>query len=183
MPNYRRFYFPGGTYFFTIVTCNRYPFFNSPIARRILLASCRLVEHEMPFKLFAWAVMPEHLHAVVTLPRGDCDFSTRIKKLKKSFSESWLASGGHEEPISESRKRKKERGIWQRRYYEHLVQDEIDLENHVDYIHFNPVKHELVQSPNQWRWTSFQRFVKAGQYSIDWGRQKPENLKDFFVRE
>jgi putative transposase len=104
------------------------------------------------------------LHAVWTLPRGDADFALRWRLIKAAFSRALPAS----EPISASRSGKGERGIWQRRYWEHTLRDEADFARHVDYIHFNPVKHGLVTSVREWPYSSFHRMVRLGIYPEDW---------------
>ena len=110
-------------------------------------------------------VLPDHLHAIWTLPEGDADFSTRWRLIKSNFSRDLPRS----ERISTSRAAKSERGIWQRRYWEHQIRDEEDLARHVDYIHFNPVKHGLVARARDWPHSSFHRLVAAGLLHPDWG--------------
>jgi len=118
-----------------------------------------------PFSIDAWVVLPEHLHAVWTLPAGDSDFSTRWTLIKRGFS-ARLAKG---ESRSASRIAKGERGIWQRRFWEHTVRHEADFARHVDYVHFNPVKHGLVSNACDWPFSSFRRAVARGDYPTDWG--------------
>ena len=110
-------------------------------------------------------VLPDHLHAIWTLPEGDADFATRWQLIKAAFSRA-LPAG---EQISESRARKAERGIWQRRYWEHTLRDEQDFVRHTDYVHFNPVKHGLVYRAKDWPYSSFHRMVRLGLYPLDWG--------------
>jgi REP element-mobilizing transposase RayT len=117
-----------------------------------------------------------HLHAVWALPPGDEDFSSRWKRIKADFTERWLASGGAEMRVTPSQARRGNRGVWQRRFMEHLIRDEIDLERHCDYIHYNPVKHGLVARPWDWPYSSFRRFVSLGHYEPDWGRWQPQSL-------
>jgi putative transposase len=117
-----------------------------------------------PFTLDAIVVLPDHLHAIWTLPTGDADYSTRWRLIKTFFSRGIEPT----ERLSKSRQGKDERGIWQRRYWEHTLRDDGDFERHCDYIHFNPVKHGHVSMVNEWPYSSFQRFVKLGMYPGDW---------------
>jgi putative transposase len=113
----------------------------------------------------AIVVLPDHLHAIWTLPEGDADFAVRWRLIKSAFSRGMP----HGERISVSRAAKNERGFWQRRYWEHTLRDERDLARHMDYIHFNPVKHGLVARVRDWPYSSFHRMVKLGIYPADWG--------------
>jgi putative transposase len=156
--------------------CRRYPFFAKEEARTLLGTVVREVQKEMPFKTVAIVLLPDHLHAIWTLPPDDADFSTRWKEIKSRFTERWLAQGGKEMPVTPSQKHRGNRGIWQRRFIEHLIRDENDLERHCDYIHYNPVKHGYVLQPADWPYCSFHRFVALGQYEADWGRSAPASL-------
>jgi putative transposase len=118
-----------------------------------------------PFDIAAMVVLPEHLHTIWTLPAGDTDYSTRWALIKAGFSRALPK----DERISPSRRNKGERGIWQRRYWEHQIRDERDFAQHVDYIHYNPVKHGHAQAPRDWAFSSFHHFVRAGILSADWG--------------
>ncbi|TWT32192.1 Transposase IS200 like protein [Posidoniimonas corsicana] len=169
MPNYRRAFVPGGTFFFTIVTHHRRCFLTEPAARQILRNSFRLVRARFPFAVEAIVLLPDHLHCVMTLPAGDADFSTRWNQIKGGFTRGWLAAGGAEGPRSASRESKRERGVWQRRGYEHSCRDEEDLKRCIDYVHVNPLKHGLVDRVIDWPWSSFHRYVRAGEYSKYWG--------------
>jgi putative transposase len=174
MPEYRRWYIPGGTYFFTIVTQERLRIFHDPIAVRLLGQVMRAVRVQLPFHTIAIVLLPDHLHCVWSLPVGDCEFSNRWKLIKGSFTEEWLAAGGSEARSTPSKIRKGEHGVWQRRFWEHQIRDEFDLERHVDYIHYNPVKHGYVARPSDWPWSSFSHHVRLGQYPSDWGAVEPE---------
>ncbi|HEU5116939.1 MAG TPA: transposase [Isosphaeraceae bacterium] len=173
MPDYRRWYVPGGTYFFTVVTYDRFPFFRDPSAIEYLGKAMREVRIRQPFVTLATVVLWDHLHCLWTLPPGDANYSDRWRRIKAAFSRSWCGEGGPERPQDHSRSKKGERGIWQRRFWEHVVQDEADLERHCDYIHYNPIKHGYVKYPGDWAWSSFQRFVRLGQYEPGWGRSEP----------
>jgi len=167
MPDYRRNRVEGGTYFFTLALADRRSDF---LVREVaaLRASVSHVRVLYPFNIDAWVVLPEHLHAVWTLPDGDTDFSTRWGLIKRGFS-ARIEKG---ESRSASRIAKGERGIWQRRFWEHTVRDEADFARHVDYVHFNPVKHGLVENAIDWPFSSFRRAVARGDYPEDWGGGK-----------
>ena len=169
MPDYRRRYVPGGTYFFTLVTEGRAPLFNDERARGFLRAHLAAAAKRWPFEIEAIVLLPDHFHMVVALPAGDDNYSVRLAWIKKEFTKSWLAAGGAEQPVSDSRKKNRRRGVLQRRFWEHTIRDEADFEAHVEYIHYNPVKHRLVAAPRDWPWSSFHRFVREGIYLAEWG--------------
>jgi len=164
MPNYRRSHVAGGTYFFTVALADRR---SDLLVKEVALlrASVSRALALYPFTIDAWAVLPDHLHAVWTLPEGDADYSVRWTLIKRGFSNKLPKS----ESRSASRIAKSERGIWQRRFWEHTVRDEADFARHVDYIHFNPVKHGLVSNAWDWPFSSFRRAVARGDYPADWG--------------
>lgn len=168
MPNYRRAYLPGGTFFFTLVTYRRQRFLCEPAARvalRRAVADCR---RDHPFDLLASVLLPDHLHMIWRLPEGDADFSTRWSLIKSAFTRAWLKADGAEGSISDSRRRNRRRGVWQRRFWERCLRDQDDLNRHVDYVHYNPVKHGIATCPHAWPWTSFHRWVRDGFYDADW---------------
>lgn len=132
MSDYRRWFVSGGTYFFTLVTCRRYPFFQHAMARELLGEAIRKVKSSQPFDLSAIVLLHEHLHCRMTLPRGDSNYPERLKAIKDCFTSDWLATVGHEEQVTASEKRRGHREIWQRRYHEHVIRDETDLEKHLD---------------------------------------------------
>ena len=168
MSNYLRWYRDSGTYFFTVKTFNNQPLFNNSMARQLLRQSIESVRTERPFELLAMVLLPEHLHTIWTMPDDDSDFSSRWGQIKKQFTSTWLASGGCSLPASTKRAKRNERGVWQRRFWEHLIRDRDDMANHMDYIHYNPIKHNLVECPHQWPYSSFHRWVKEGAYREDW---------------
>jgi putative transposase len=174
MSDYKRYFVAGGTYFFTVVTDCRIPLFADPIARPLLGSVFRRCIYRMPVRVVAIVLLPDHLHCLWSLPPGDSAYSDRWKWLKGEFARQWLALGGREVPHGNPRQRR--RGVWQRRFWEHTIRDESDLEHHADYIHYNPVHHGLAASPCEWPWSSFHRFVRAGHYSADWGRTAPREL-------
>ncbi|MDR3415700.1 MAG: transposase [Nevskia sp.] len=164
MPRYIRAFVPGGTFFFTVALLERR---KSLLTEHIDLLRQSFVEvrSARPFRVDAIAVMPDHLHCLWTLPPGDADFSMRWHAIKTAFSRG-IEPG---ERRSERRWKKNERGIWQRRFWEHTIRDECDFERHADYIHFNPVKHGHVPRTADWPFSSFHRYVERGIYSPDWG--------------
>jgi putative transposase len=165
---YRRNYVPGGTYFFTVVTHRRRPFLTSDLARPILRQVIAAVRSARPFALVAVVLLPDHLHAVWTLPPGDADYSGRWSQIKEGFTRRYLAAGGSESREG-GRAHRRERGVWQPRFWESTVRDEAHLKRVVDYTHFNPVKHGLVTRARDWPWSSFHRYVELGEYDPDWG--------------
>jgi putative transposase len=168
MPEYRRGYEPGGRFFFTLVTAHRRPIFLNPTARECLREAMLLVQSQRPFEIEAMVLLAEHLHCLWRLPEDDSDFSVRWACIKKAFTQRWLAAGGEEESKSKSRKDHRECGIWQRRFWEHTIRDERDWIAHMNYIHYNPVKHGLASCPHGWPYSTFERYVKEGIYEADW---------------
>jgi len=173
MSEYRRWYEPGGTYFFTAVAHNRRPIFCGDMARSSLHEGIEAVRNKWPFTLVAIVLLPDHIHTVWTLPRGDARYPTRWQRIKEEFTRTYLVRGGTEVPLSLSRLQQKERGVWQRRYWEHTVSDEEDLKRCVDYVHWNPKKHGYVANVRDWPWSSFHRYVGLGEYTHDWGAKDP----------
>ena len=164
MTNYRRAKFCGGYYFFTVVTYKRKRFLVDDISRECLRNAWRSVCRNQPFEMTAVCLLPEHLHCVWRLPEGDHDFSQRWMLIKKGFTRRYLKAGGQEFDQSRSRQKKRERGVWQRRFWEHQIRNEEDLQRHVDYIHYNPLKHRLVDVVENWPWSTYHRFVRNGFY-------------------
>ena len=176
MPDYRRYFVEGGTYFFTVVTAHRVPLFHDPWARYFLGRAMRQERERKPFETLAIVLLPDHLHALSSLPPGDKDYSQRWLAIKAQFSSQWLEFGGEEESVSAGYAKQRRRGVWQARFIEHTIRDEEDLHAHADYLHYNPVKHGLTRCPKDWPWSSFHRFVRRGHYEPDWGcshRQTP----------
>lgn len=169
MANYRRNYVAGGTFFFTLVVHERHQLFSSALARQLLREAIQRVHRNRPFELFAICLLPDHLHTVWILPPGDRDYATRLRRIKEEFTVHWIEQGDWEGTACPSRAKKGERGIWQRRYWEHTVRDTDDLERCVDYVHWNPRKHGLVRRIEDWPWSTFHRFVQLGQYETNWG--------------
>jgi len=176
MSDYRRWFVPGGTFYFTVATYARRPILTGDHGRSFLRAAIEDVRLHHPFDLVATVLLPDHWHLVMQLPPGEQDYSTRMKRIKEEFTTRWLEAGLPEAEVTPAQKRRGERGIWQLRFWEHTVRDKDDLERCVDYIHWNPRKHELVTRVRDWRWSSFHRFVRQGQYEIDWGGTAPPTI-------
>lgn len=164
MRTYKRLRIDGGCYFFTVNLAVRRG--NDLLIREIeaLRTAFRETRATHPFEIEAMVVLPEHLHTIWQLPPGDCDFATRWRLIKSRFSRRVTRA----EFVSPSRERKGERGIWQRRYWEHLIRNDDDYARHVDYIHYNPVKHGHCSQPANWPYSSFARWVEKGACPMDW---------------
>jgi len=171
MSNYRRNYIKGGSYFFTVVTEKRRAILNSDLARECLRNAFRHCMQELPIKIDAMVMMPDHIHAIWTLPDNDLDYSKRWGIIKKHFTQSWLDQGGSEVSLSKSKQKYRRRGIWQRRFWEHTLRDQTDYNQHFDYLHYNPIKHGLVKNLSDYPYSSFHRYVNQGVYKEDWGMQ------------
>jgi putative transposase len=169
MSRYTRAFTPGGTFFFTVNLADRS---GTLLIDQIdkLRENLRHVRDRHPFHIDAIVVLPDHLHAIWTLPPGDADYPTRWTLIKAGFSRGLPKN----ERIGSSRIAKGERGIWQRRYWEHQIRDETDYARHVDYIHYNPVKHGYVKSPIDWPQSSIHRYVRDGILLPDWGANYAE---------
>ena len=163
MVRYRRNFLPGGTFFFTVTLDDRR---SSALIDHIGLvrAAFRGTRNLKPFVIDAIVILPDHLHAIWTLPESDADFSDRWRRIKGAFTRGVVATGA-----SVPSDHRGEYALWQRRFWEHTVRDERDFERCVDYIHFNPVKHGLVSSPVAWPFSSLHRYIRAGVLPRDWG--------------
>jgi putative transposase len=177
MVRYRRNYVPGATFFFTVTLDDR--------RSRVLVdhidllrAAFRAARSERPFTTDAIVVLPEHLHVVMTLPSGDVDFSGRWRRIKGHFSGALLDSAT---PIA--RRGNGDLALWQSRFWEHTIRDDVDFARHVDYIHFNPVKHGLTTRARDWPYSSFHRYVRDGLLPEDWGGDAREVGGDFGERK
>ena len=167
MPDYRRANTPGASWFFTVNLLQRHG--NDLLVRHIdrLKSSVLAEKARRPFPALAWVVLPEHMHWIWRLPEGDADFSTRWRRIKTDFSLGLPRT----ERRSAVRVARGERGIWQRRYWEHQVRDERSLQRHMDYIHYNPVKHGWAQRAVDWPHSSFAHHVAKGVYTEDWATE------------
>ena len=164
---YHRAKIKGGTYFFTIVTHNRRPFLCYPDNVALLRQALRYTMQRHPMQIDAFVLLPDHLHSIWTLPDDDHNFSMRWRLIKSYFSRHCQSM--YQGDVSTLRPGKQERAFWQRRFWEHMIRDNQDFINHVEYIHYNPVKHGLVTSPKDWQYSSFHRYVQAGLYDEMWG--------------
>jgi putative transposase len=163
MPNYRRAFVPGGCWFFTATLLNRRSRLLTENIDALRDATHRTRER-FPFHIDAFVVLPDHIHAVWTLPPDDADFSLRWRQIKVRFAKS-IPKGEWLSPVRQARG---ERGIWQRRFWEHLIRDESDYARHIEYCYINPVKHGLVRRVSDWPYSSFHRDVRAGIFPQDW---------------
>src|SRR6185312_14220033 len=169
MPNYRRYRVEGATYFFTLVTYDRSPFLCTNEARSLLREPIDKCRNIWPFVVDAIVLLPDHLHTMWTLPDGDTDYSRRWGWIKKEFTKAWIDGGHREGTVSLGASRKRQHGVFQPRFWEHLISNEEDFVNHADYLHYNPVKHGYVQRVADWPWSSFHQWVKEGIYPANWG--------------
>ena len=166
MSEYHRTFAPGGCFFFTVVTHRRQPHFaNENNVKRLREAFVR-VKAKHPFIIDAIVILPDHLHTLWQLPDGDSNYSLRWRLIKHYVSTGLQTDTNHRD----------EKQVWQRRFWEHTITDERDWRNHMDYIHYNPVKHGYVHSPADWKSGSFSRAVDIGWYDNDWGAFEPENI-------
>ena len=176
MVRYRRNFVSGGTFFFTVTLADRR---SSTLVEQIghLREAFRLTRRERPFAVDAIVVLPDHLHAILKLPQDDADFSGRWRRIKAVFTHNVVRVG-----LSVARNQRGEYELWQRRVWEHTVRDETDFARHVDYIHFNPVKHGLVSRVSDWPHSSFNRYVRGGVLPRDWperwGQATQEGLEN-----
>jgi putative transposase len=159
---YRRNRIEGGTYFFTVTLRDRRSHLLTDHVQH-LRASYMQVQREKPFETVAIAVLPEHLHAIWTLPTDDADYSGRWQRIKAGFSRSLARAG-----LIERRPGSVGYDLWQSRFWEHTIRDENDLRRHIDYIHYNPVKHRWVNKVVDWPHSSFHRYVERGDLAADW---------------
>ena len=166
MSEYRRAIVSGGCYFFTLVTHARKRLLEDQENIDRLREGFRRTMIKYPFSIDAIVILPDHLHTVWRLPRNDADFSLRLRLIKH-----YLASG-----VSATTNHRGEKRVWLRRFWEHLIRDEEDWRGHVDYIHYNPVKHGYVRYPGEWRWSSYLKACGQGWYPSGWGGQEPSNL-------
>lgn len=165
MSDYRRLRIGGGCYFFTVVCWRRKPVFASPEHIELLRNAFRNVMKDRPFSIDGIVVLPDHLHCIWRLPKGDDDFSGRWREIKKHVTRRITANG--------------RQTIWQPRFWEHWIRDEDDWRRHLNYIHYNPVKHCLVGTPADWPYSSFHTAVRKGWYEPGWGSRCPEDIRDW----
>jgi putative transposase len=165
VPNYKRIYVENHPIFITIATANRNPILIKNI--HLLQQSIRKVKQSHPFQMKAYAILPDHCHLLIQLPQKDVNFSQRINLIKGNFSKNF--STPH-------RSAKGEKNIWQRRFWDHVIRNDLDYSKHLDYIHYNPIKHNYVLNLIDWPHSSFHYYVKMGYYPSNWGKQINENF-------
>ena len=173
---YRRSHQPGGSYFFTLVTHQRQPLLSIPENIDRLRIVFKREKEKYPFAIDAIVILPDHLHAIWSLPEDDQDYSGRWSRIKRHFSAGCIGAVASQ---SISRRNKREKPVWQRRFWEHTIRHENDWRRHIDYIHYNPVKHGHAKAPGEWPYSSFQHCVRKGWYPPEWGSVEPENIKGF----
>ena len=163
MVRYRRNSLPGGTFFITAALADRK---SRVLVEQVapLRMAARVTRRDHPFRIDAIVLLPDHLHMLMTLPDGDADFSIRLSLMKRRFTEAMVAAGA-----AVARRANGELALWQRRFWEHTIRDDRDFERHVDYIHYNPVKHGHVQRVSDWPYSSFHHYVRGGLLPGDWG--------------
>ena len=168
MSRYRRVNTAGASYFFTVVAYRRQPILCDASIRNALRVAILRVQASLPFLIDAWVLLPDHLHCIWTLPEDDADYSTRWSLIKREVSVSCAEDYKRSAWLTKSKTKHRESTIWQRRYWEHQIRDEHDFLRHVDYVHFNPVKHQLCKRAADWPYSTFHRFVERGDYELDW---------------
>jgi putative transposase len=168
MPNYRRANTKGGTYFFTVVTYRRRRILCDENVRIALRHAIRRTRTIYPFTIDGWVLLPDHLHCIWTLPPGDADFGVRWAMIKRYVTKQCADTLHREDWMNDSKRRRKESTIWQRRFWEHQIRHDHDYEKHMDYLHYNPVKHRHVLQVKDWPYSTFHRCVHRGIYTEDW---------------
>ena len=174
MSRYRRANMDGGVFFFTVTLADRS---SDLLVRQVarLRRAYQSVQLRYPFQTIAICIPPDHLHAIWSLPEGDSDFPLRWNLIKSNFSRAFPSSARR----TNSKASRREKGIWQRRYWEQAIRNEADLARHVDYIHFNPVKHGYATKVRDWPFSSFHRFVSEGILPADWAGDVGEMVGTF----
>ncbi len=169
MSNYRRLKINAKTYFITVVTYQRKTIFSTDLASSILRDAINKTREILPFEIDAWVLLPDHMHAIWTLPDNDADFSKRWGMIKKEFSKSAKEKIKNTKTISKSRSVRRESNYWQRIFWNHMIRNEKDYRIYMDYLHYNPVKHGHVKQVKDWPYSSFHRYVKESIYPLNWG--------------
>ena len=171
MPNYRRSRTKGGVFFFTVVSHNRLPIFKNVGNVRTFRNISNEVRDELPFKEIACVILHDHIHSIWKLPDSAHDFSKRWGIIKRRVSLDCAEHYKKDYLINASKKKHRESTIWQRRFWEHQIRDQNDLNRHIDYIHYNPVKHGLCKRPAEWQYSTLHKYIKEGVYPDDWAVQ------------
>jgi len=164
MSHYRRANTAGATYFFTVVTYRRRPFLCDEDVRDALKQAINKVRKKHPFIIDAWVLLPDHIHTIWTLPPNDANFALRWQLIKRYVTQCCGTRLHNPQWMNTSKAKHRESTLWQRRYWEHQIRDELDYAKHMDYLHYNPVKHQLVKQVKDWPYSTFHRYVKQGVY-------------------
>jgi putative transposase len=164
MSTYRRSRLAGATYFFTVVTAGREPVLCGEAVRRALREAIRQTQSELPFEVVAWVLLPDHLHCLWRLPERDAGYSMRWNIIKGRTTRTL----GLREARTDSGVRRRDGRLWQRRFWEHTIRDELDLQRHTDYVHWNPVRQGLVDQAAEWPYSTFHRYCRLGLYPSSW---------------
>jgi putative transposase len=178
MSRYRRAV-TGSTYFFTVVSHRRRPILCQESIRSALRDAIEMVRDARPFSIDGWVLLPDHMHCIWTLPQDDSDYSIRWSEIKRFVSTVVRDDFRDPKMLSRSRRMRRESTVWQRRFWEHMIRDEADFERHVDYVHFNPVRHGYAQRAIDWPFSTFGRYVRDGIYPPDWGGSPDLSGMDF----
>lgn len=168
MSRYRRANTEGASYFFTVVTYRRRTFLCDEFVRNALRQAINKVRMQYPFTIETWVLLPDHIHTIWTLPPNDANFSLRWQLIKRHVTKQCAEQLHRAEWMTQSKTKHRESTLWQRRYWEHQIRDELDFKRHVDYCHYNPVKHALVSQVKDWPYSSFHRHVALGMYDAGW---------------
>lgn len=169
MSQYIRSYTEGATYFFTLVSYNRRKIMCEDDFLQAFRNSIKQVQQKYPFEIVAWVQLPDHLHCIWKMPTNDADYSMRWSQIKRLTTQACPQYHLPIDELSYSKEKRKERGVWQRRFFEYQIRDEADFIKHMDYLHYNPVKHGWVERVLDWQYSSFHRYVKKGVYLASWG--------------
>jgi len=169
VPNFRRYYVPGRMVFITVVTKNRYPYLDSVPALDLYWATLRRVQDLHPFRLLAYVILPNHFHWLMRSEDPQGNFSRILQSFKRNYTRNYKTERGIEGSLR----------LWQPRFWDHLIRNERDLASHIDYIHYNPVKHEYVAHPEDWAHSTYRHWMERGYYETGWGwDDPPEHLAD-----
>ena len=180
MSIYRRAKITGGTYFFTVVTYRRQGFLCDGPVRNALREAIRETRSICPFTIDGWVLLPDHQHCIWTLPSNDADNGKRWAMIKRFVTKQCGPLLHRDEWMNDSKRRRNESTLWQRRFWEHVIRDETDYRTHMDYLHFNPVKHGMVKYVRDWPFSTFHRYVREGIYPKNWGgTDEPTRDEDF----
>ena len=169
MPNYRRYYIPNSVYFITTVTNKRLAIFKNNENIKIIFNTLKTVKDMKPFDLIAYCLLYDHLHLLIGI---DEKFKYNITQIMHSLKRNFTLNYKNIHKINH------EINLWQKRFWDHIIRNENDMKRHVDYIHYNPVKHGITIKPEEYKYSSFNLWVEKGFYEIGWGHSEPDNLKD-----